>query len=389
MLDLSLLPRKEESSKLLKWSRSKTCVVLPYPPAYSETFLKTHLQHLSAPVRLLEQFPVDVQDTDRFQLSCDKNEMLKQRLKAVLQGYVLNPIKRTNLRNFFRQHQIGVVLAEYGGTGVGVLEFCQNLRIPLVVHFHGSDAYSHENLERYGESYKRMFAYANALIAVSRDMIGQLVRLGASREKIFYNPCGVEVSQFKPASRKHSLQVIAVGRFVEKKAPYLTILAFKKLLEHVPEAKLVMVGSGPLHDVCRQLIKSLHIDHAVELKGVLEPEHVAALMEQSCIFVQHSLTPRSGDSEGTPVAILEAAASALPIVGTRHAGIMDAVVEGETGYLVDEGDVEGMAQHMYQLLTDPQLADKMGSRGREYITENFNVNASIKNLKDILDQYRR
>jgi glycosyltransferase involved in cell wall biosynthesis len=234
-----------------------------------------------------------------------------------------------------------------------------------------------------------MFAYANGLIAVSRDMIGQLVRMGAPREKIFYNPYGVEVSQFKPVPRKPSLQVIAVGRFVEKKAPYLTIIAFKKVLERVPEAKLVMVGSGPLHDVCRQLIKSLHIDHAVDLKGVLDQEHVAALMEQSCMFVQHSLTPRSGDSEGTPLAILEAGASGLPIVSTRHAGIMDAVVDGETGFLVDEGDVDGMAQHMYQLLTDPHLIGKMGSRGREYIAENFNVNASIKNLEDILDQYRR
>src|SRR5262249_13483132 len=240
MPDVSLLPKKEESNRLLKSSQSKTCVVLPYPPSYSETFLKTHLQHLSAAVRFLEQFPIDVHDTYG-SYSRNRNEMLKERAKAVLQGYVLNPVKRINLRNFFRRHNIGVVLAEYGGTGVGALEFCQNLRIPLVVHFHGSDAYSHENLARYGERYRRMFAYANALIAVSRDMIGQLVRIGAPKEKIFYNPCGVEVSRFKSASRQPSLQVIAVGRFVEKKAPYLTILAFKKLLERVPGSKLIMV----------------------------------------------------------------------------------------------------------------------------------------------------
>jgi glycosyltransferase involved in cell wall biosynthesis len=113
---------------------------------------------------------------------------------------------------------------------------------------------------------------------------------------------------------------------------------------------------------------------------------VAALMQQSGIFVQHSLVPESGDSEGTPVSILEAGASGMPIVATKHGGIVDAVLHDETGFLVEEGDVEGMAEYMYLLLSDSELANQLGQQGRKHVNQNFNIEDSIRNLKDVLDR---
>jgi len=109
-------------------------------------------------------------------------------------------------------------------------------------------------------------------------------------------------------------------------------------------------------------------------------------MQNSRVFVQHSLTPESGDMEGTPLAVLEAAASGLPVVATCHAGIMDVVVHGETGFLVPEGDVDSMAEHMYQVLNDPELARAMGQKGRARIGEQFSVERSIGNLRRILEE---
>ena len=172
---------------------------------------------------------------------------------------------------------------------------------------------------------------------------------------------------------------------MEKKAPYLTILAFKKVLDRLPEARLVMVGAGILHDVCSKLIKALHIEHAVELKGVVDHDGVASLMQRSRVFVQHSLVPASGDTEGTPVAILEAGAAGLPVVSTRHAGITDVVIHGKTGFLVDEGDIDGMSEYLYQLLNNPELASQMGKNAREHISANFSMERSIEKLKNILE----
>jgi colanic acid/amylovoran biosynthesis glycosyltransferase len=373
---------------VLSKQKSNICIVLPGPLSYSETFLQAHVDRLSATVNWLERFPVDTANEYPIQMDSGTSEKLRQKFKASLHGYVLNPAKKFYLRNFFRQNNISVVLAEYGMVGTAALGICRELAIPLVVHFHGYDAYSRPVLDKYQEIYKQMFAYCSAIIAVSRHMIDQLIKIGAPREKVCHNAYGVDVTQFQQASLLTSpLQVIAVGRFVEKKAPYLTILAFKKVLERLPEVKLVMIGGGVLHDVCSKIIKSLHVEHAVELTGAVSHDHVARLMQQSRIFVQHSLVPKSGDSEGTPVGILEASASGLPVVSTRHTGIIDAVVHGKTGFLVDEGDIDGMSEYMYQLLTDPKLAAEMGKRAREYISENFNMDSSIKNLRAILDKY--
>ena len=366
--------------------QKKVCIVLPYPPSYSETFIKCHVEKLSAAVNYLERFPVNVDIANSNEVSYDSYGKLVQTLKSTVKHYVLNPAKSLYLRNFFRANHINVVLAEYGESGVGALGICKQLQIPLVVHFHGSDAYSSEILDRNREAYKKMFGYASAVIAVSKHMAEQLVRLGAPRDKVFYNPYGVEVDKFKQLSgAKLSKQVIAVGRFVEKKAPYLTILAFKTALERVPDANLVMIGNGTLHDVCHQIIRSLHIEDAVELKGIMPHEEIARLMRQSAVFLQHSLVPKSGDTEGTPVAVLEASASALPVVSTRHAGINDAVVHGKTGFLVAEGDIDGMSQYICQLLTDPEMAQEMGKHGQEHIAANYSLAGSCERLRDILD----
>ena len=361
------------------------CIVLPSALGYSETFLQHHVDKLATAVTHLEFFPIDVGEEFPDQQSHDRVEQLKRRLRRAWHGYILNPIKTIYLMNFFRRNKIDVVLAEYGHIGAAVFKACRKFKLPLVVHFHGSDAYTHELIHRYREKYKEMFVYSSAVIAVSRHMTEQLIRLGAPREKVFYSPYGVDTDKFQQGGRLTApTQVIAVGRFVEKKAPYLTILAFRKVLRRLPEAKLIMVGSGILHDVCHRLIESLHIEDRVELKGIRSHNEVAELMRQSRVFVQHSLVPASGDCEGTPVAILEAAASGLPVVSTRHAGITDAVLHGKTGFLVDEGDIDAMAEYIYRLLSNAELASQMGNNARAYVRENFNE-SNLEKLRRILE----
>ena len=124
----------------------------------------------------------------------------------------------------------------------------------------------------------------------------------------------------------------------------------------------------------------------MDFRGVVNHEEVAKLMQQSRVFVQHSIVPSSGDSEGTPVGIIEAGASGLPVVSTRHGGITDAVIDGKTGFLVDEGDIDGMSDYMCRLLTTPELAVEMGKCAREHIAKNFDLEVSINNLRALLDK---
>jgi glycosyltransferase involved in cell wall biosynthesis len=82
--------------------------------------------------------------------------------------------------------------------------------------------------------------------------------------------------------------------------------------------------------------------------------------------------------------VLEAAATGLPVVSTRHAGIKDAVIHGESGFLVEEGDVEGMAGFMYLLATDYRLAAQMGQRGRRHMEDHYAMDKRTDTLKQVL-----
>ena len=128
-----------------------------------------------------------------------------------------------------------VVLAEYGRTGTQLMKACELADVPLVVHFHGVDAYSRETLSQTHQAYSRLFRQAVAVVAVSDHMRDQLIRLGAPAAKIHVIPYGVDLSLFEGArpdlAPRHFL---AVGRFVEKKAPHITLLAFRQILQNTP-----------------------------------------------------------------------------------------------------------------------------------------------------------
>jgi glycosyltransferase involved in cell wall biosynthesis len=286
----------------------------------------------------------------------------------------------------FSRSRAHVVMAEYGPTGVATMEACRELDIPLIVHFHGYDASVHEVLDENRETYPLMFRQAAAIIAVSRAMAQKLVSLGAPPEKVHYNPCGINCDDFRGAEPSSAPPVfLAVGRFVEKKAPHLTLKAFAMVHQSMPEARLRMIGEGPLLDECRQLAIELKLQDVVTFLGGQPPTTVQKEMRDARCFVQHSMEAANGDCEGTPVGILEAGASGLPVVSTRHAGIADVIVDGVTGLLVDEGDVDGMAAHMLRLVQQPELARDLGLAARQRVESHFSENVSDRRLWAIIE----
>ncbi len=365
----------------------KVCIISPNKNAYSETFVRTHIEKLPATVKLLYGgwFPTHMED-DTTLLPSDLIHKAIRYAWYKLAGSSPQHFKDKALTHFLQTNRVNAVLAEYGPTGVAVMNPCLAAGVPFVVHFHGFDAYDQETLRQNSSAYKRMFAAASALIAVSRDMERQLLALGVPRKKLFYNPCGVDTALFSGAAPETAPPVfVAVGRFVDKKAPHLTLLAFEKVIEVYPDARLQMIGDGELLESCTQLARALGICHAVEFLGPRPHPEVAAAMRQARAFVQHSIRATYGDSEGTPVAVLEAGAAGLPVVATRHAGIQDVVVDGETGLLVDEGDIEGMARCMIQLAEGHELAGRLGKAARSRIVTQFSLERSIGGLWSIVE----
>jgi glycosyltransferase involved in cell wall biosynthesis len=173
---------------------------------------------------------------------------------------------------------------------------------------------------------------------------------------------------------------------VDKKAPHLTLLAFSKVAAKIHDARLVMVGDGTLWEACKHLADALGVGDKVEFPGPSSHAEVAATMRHARAFVQHSMRTTYGDAEGTPVAILEAGASGLPVVATRHMGIQDVVIHSETGLLVEEGDIEGMAHWMGRIAEEPLLAGRLGRAARERVASQFSMDRSICNLWRIIER---
>jgi glycosyltransferase involved in cell wall biosynthesis/protein-L-isoaspartate O-methyltransferase len=365
------------------------CIISPDENAYSETFIRNHIERLPAKVKLLYGgwFPTHFEDGKLISESKLPHRAIRYASSQLL-GFSAQYFKNRALKKFFQANRIDVVLAEYGPTGASIIDSCVEAGVPLVVHFHGFDAYDHQTLEKHEARYQRMFAAAGAIIAVSRDMERQLLKLGAPREKLFYSPYGVDTELFSDAEPVAASQPIflGVGRFVDKKAPHLTLLAFKKLWERRPDARLKMIGDGPLWEACKQLARALGISHAVEFLGPRSQTEVALTMQQARAFVQHSIRTTYGDSEGTPVAVLEAGAAGLPVVATRHTGIQDVVTDGETGLLVNEGDVEGMARCMIRLAEDVELAGRLGAAARKRIVAEWSIEKSTNRLWSVMEK---
>ena len=362
----------------------KIALVSPNKKAFSETFIRLHRYALNGETHhIYGGFNPN---------SSEKEGCLRKRRDAFYKWFNVFVKKaglpfqfdQNGLKRYLKKHKIDLVFAEYGPTGGETVDICEGLKIPLITHFHGFDAYHFDTIKEYGEKYKRVFEYSSKIISVSKDMTEQLIKLGADREKIIYNPCGADESFLGINPDYNSDHCFFVGRFCDKKAPYFVLMAFQKAVQKNNNLKLTMAGDGPLRETCMNLAEHFGISDKVSFPGVVTPEQVREYMKNSFCYVQHSITSITGDSEGTPVGVMEASAAGLPVVATRHAGIKDVIIEGETGILVDEKDVDSMAEAIIKLAEDRDLCRKMGSKGKEFISNGFTAQQRVEVLNELI-----
>jgi len=291
-----------------------------------------------------------------------------------------------------RHHRPDALIAEFGFHAVRMMEASHWSGIPLVVQFHGSDASAKGRLVPLRERYGRLLTIAAGVVAKSEPMRRTLIALGAAPQRLVVSPCGADAELFRGSAPAQAPPLfLAVGRFVAKKGPLLTIRAFAAAREQLPparaaELRLVMVGEGPLLPAARQLAGELGLGNQVQFAGLCPPADVAERMRHGRAFLQHSLVAPDGDSEGSPVSVMEAQLSGLPVIATRHAGIPEVVLEGETGLLVAEGDVGAMANAIARLATDPALAGAMGRAAARRASSNFTVAHHLAAVADLVER---
>jgi colanic acid/amylovoran biosynthesis glycosyltransferase len=262
---------------------------------------------------------------------------------------------------FLRRYRVTVVLGEFLDWFVQFVPVLERLGIPYVVQSHGVDASAMIRIPKIAKSYQ---AYRSAKAILTRNTLHRrrLIELGLPESKVQVNIGGVDVpSELPSRSPEAGRRFLTIAHMKPKKSPIYMLEAFRRALAIDPNITLDYASGGSWLPAAKDFVRACGLSSRVRLHGIVSEEDKVRLLRECGAFILHSLTdPETGDEEGLPAAIQEAMAHGLPVVSTRHSGIPEAVIDGVTGLLVNEGDLDGMARAMVDVI--PQAA-AMGKAG--------------------------
>lgn len=191
---------------------------------------------------------------------------------------------------------------------------------------------------------------------------------------------GIDINHFMPMHSGvredlgiHSKKVIVcVGRLVHRKGQDVLVEAMPDILRRVPDAHLLFIGTGPREAHLRKRISALSINEAVTFIGRVHYQDLARYICAGDIFAMPARSRLAGlEVEGLGIVYLEASACGLAVVGGNSGGAPDAIIQNETGIIVDGTSVSDVAKACADLLQDPERARAMGARGRQWITDEW------------------
>ena len=276
-------------------------------------------------------------------------------------GLSVHRLREAAVERFLAQNRVSVVLGEYLDYFLPFVPLLDRLGLAYVVQGHGIDVSA--SLKAPGMA-ERILAYKSAKAVLTRSEFHRrrLIGLGLPPSRVHVNPGGVEVPAVPPQRGADAAKrFLAISVMRPKKAPIYLLEAFRLAADKDPGITLDFIGGGPLAPAAQQFVSACKLEQRVRLHGFAPEETKRRLLHECGVFVQHSMTDAdTGDEEGLPAAIQEAMAHGMAVVSTRHAGIPEAVTEGETGLLVEEGDVAGMAGAMLAVI---DRAAEMGRAG--------------------------
>jgi len=276
-----------------------------------------------------------------------------------------------------------LVHAQFGTDGVLALPLARRLGVPLVTTLRGYEVSRRGMIGsgrlswmRYAFGRRTLMREGSLFLAVSNALKEKALAQGFPEERTHVHYNGVDLARFSGAREDDGATVLHVGRLVEKKGTKLLIEAVSR----IPSGRLVIIGDGPL----RIELERLAGERALFL-GHQPPEVVAEWMRRAALLAAPSVTARDGDAEGLPNVVVEAAAAGLPVVGSDHEGIPEAVTDGESGFLVPEGEVDPLAARIAELLGNSDLRGRMGAAGRALAERGFDFARQMRLLEERYD----
>ena len=287
-----------------------------------------------------------------------------------------------------------LIHAHFGVNGVYALPLARRLAVPLVTTFHGFDAtlttaallFGSPEWAQYRLLRGRLARDGALFLCVSSYIRDLVLAMGFPEQRTRVHYIGVDCEAIRSRDPgEETPTILHVARLVEFKGTRYLIRAFAAVAAARPQIRLVIIGDGPLNRRLRALARSLGLAERVVFLGARPHAEVLGWMRKAAMLVLPSVLTATRRTEGLGMVLLEAAASGVPVIGSRQGGIPEAVIDGRTGFLVPERDADALARRMLELLDDSEARHRMGAEGRAHVERNFNVHRQTAVLEDLYD----
>jgi phosphatidylinositol alpha-1,6-mannosyltransferase len=255
-----------------------------------------------------------------------------------------------------------LILSGHVVASLGALALRRALRIPLVQYVHADEFRVRNRLTA------AAVRQAEATIAVSRYTRQMCLDAGADPDRVHVIPPGIDLPPAPTIARDERPTLLTVATLLFRyKGHDVTVRALPLIRAKVPDMRWVVVGDGPFRPALENAIRAYGVEDAVELRGRVSDEERDEWLDRASAFCMSSRVPAAGlGGEGFGIVYMEAAAHGIPTIGGDVAGARDAVVNGETGLLIDPADHLALAGAATELLANPERAQEMGAAGREH-----------------------
>jgi glycosyltransferase involved in cell wall biosynthesis len=284
-----------------------------------------------------------------------------------------------------------LIHAHFGPDGAAALPIARALQVPLVVTLHGYDILAPDRaLARslggrlYLSRRRRLWERAAAFICVSNFVHAAALARGFPPEKLVVHYIGVDRAKFSPSPEPRAPVVLFVGRLIEVKGCEFALRAMARLQAAIPDARLVVIGNGPLRAPLEAMARDLGV--SCDFLGAQSNDVVRAWMRCARVLCLPSITSRDGTNEAFGIVQLEAQASGTPVVAFRSGGIPEGIDDGVTGALVAEGDVAGLSDAMLRYLRDDELWRAANRHAPQWVAQRFDLHRQTAGLERIYDR---
>ncbi len=316
-------------------------------------------------------------------------------VKAIALNKLYGPLSETGFKQLgvvsarlkarLEEERPVLIHAHFGKSAAYALPLAREMGLPLVVTYHGGDATKTANtrnsaLRIYNRRRADLWREAALILPVSEFIKGELAAAGCPPEKMVVNYNGADASRFVPGEKQKL--ILFAGRWVEKKGVDTLVSALIAVREKLGGWRVRLVGDGDLKPQLEARLKAAGMD--VELPGWVQPADMPREYAEAMIVCVPSRRASTGDAEGLPTVCVEAMLSGCAIAATRHAGIPECVRDGETGWLVAEGDHAALGERLAHMTGDVAATCAMGDKGRELALKDFNLERQSARLQDLL-----